>query len=193
MTIKALLSRGDGTDVDVDLEKWKPKGERPDELLWVDVDRPTRADVESLSRTLKLDGHLIEAFESTSTTPDATVHEGTIEVTILALPGDLDDQPVPVRILIGPGWVVTHRADDVPFVDDFRERITDQRQVGRLTPLEFLASLLDVAQNGDLADARLPHLHALRPRPGRPRPGGPGRRPPRPGPARGGRTPPPGW
>jgi Mg2+ and Co2+ transporter CorA len=143
VTIKALLSRGDGTDVDVDLEKWKPKGERPDELLWVDVDRPTRADVESLSRTLKLDGHLIEAFESTSTTPDATVHEGTIEVTILALPEDLDDQPVPVRILIGPGWVVTHRADDVPFVDDFRERITDQRQVGRLTPLEFLASLLD--------------------------------------------------
>jgi Mg2+ and Co2+ transporter CorA len=143
VTIKALLSKGDGTDVDVALEEWNPKDERRDELLWVDVDRPTRADVESLGRMLQLDGHLVEAFESKSTAPDATVHDGTIEVTILAFARDLDDDPVPVRILIGPGWVVTHRAADVPFVDDLRERISDQREVGRLTPIEFLASMLD--------------------------------------------------
>ena len=143
MTIRALLSSADGSDVEVDLDEWNPEAARDDQLLWVDVDQPTRAELATLSQTLRLDPELAEAFEDKPSLPDAIVHADTIEVVILALPHDLEAEPVPVRILIGQGWVVTHRGADVPFVDNLRERISDQREVGRLTPLEFLASLLD--------------------------------------------------
>ncbi len=142
MAIRALLSRADGSDVEVELDGWEP-GEVENELLWVDLDRPTGDELDTLSRTLHLDNGLRDTFGSTPTAPDAVIHDGTIAVAILALAHELTDEPVALRILIGKGWVVTHRTADVPFVDDHRERICDQREVGRLTSVEFLASLLD--------------------------------------------------
>ena len=143
MSIRALLSRADGTDDEIDLDEWMSIREREDQLLWVDLDRPTPSELEAVGRTLSLDSELTEAFRAESLVPDAVVHSDAVEVVILALAGELDAEPVPVRILIGLGWIVTHRGADVPFLDDHRQRITDQREVGRLTALEFLASLLD--------------------------------------------------
>ena len=143
MTIRALHSRADGTDVEVDLEQWDLGEAADDELLWVDVDRPSQDELARVGRVLGLDRDVVKNFGTSSDAPDAIVHENVIEVVILALGEELEDEPVPVRILIGDGWVVTHREADVPFVDDHRQRISDQREVGRLTPLEFLAALLD--------------------------------------------------
>ena len=139
----ALLSRGDGSDVEFDLAEWTPGRVREDELLWVDVDRPEDNELEEVQRALRIGDELVEAMASVSNEPDARVHAHCVEVVILALAAELDDEPVPVRILCGDGWVVTHRSAAVPFIDEHRERIQDQRDVGRLTPLEFLASLLD--------------------------------------------------
>jgi len=143
VTIRALHSRADGTDVEVDLEQWDLGEAADDELLWVDVDRPSQDELARVGRVLGLDRDVVKNFGTSSDAPDAIVHENVIEVVILALGEELEDEPVPVRILIGDGWVVTHREADVPFVDDHRQRISDQREVGRLTPLEFLAALLD--------------------------------------------------
>ena len=143
MTTRALHSKSDGTDVEVDLEDWDPRKASDDELLWVDVDRPSRDELAMLVRALGLEHDAAGALASTADAPDAIVHDKMTEVVILALGKELEDEPVPVRILIGDGWVVTHREADVPFVDDHRQRISDQREVGRLTPLEFLAALLD--------------------------------------------------
>jgi magnesium transporter len=143
VTIRALHSKADGTDVEVDLEDWDPRKASDDELLWVDVDRPSRHELAMLVRALGLEPDVAKALTSTPDVPDAIVHANVTEVVILALGRELEDEPVPVRTLIGDGWVVTHRDADVPFVDDHRQRISDQREVGRLTPLEFLAALLD--------------------------------------------------
>jgi magnesium transporter len=143
VTIRALHSKADGTDVEVDLEDWDPRQASDDELLWVDVDRPSRDELAKLVRALGLEPDVAKALTSTPDVPDAIVHANVTEVVILALGRELEDEPVPVRTLIGDGWVVTHRDADVPFVDDHRQRISDQREVGRLTPLEFLAALLD--------------------------------------------------
>jgi Mg2+ and Co2+ transporter CorA len=143
VTIRALLSKADGTDVEVDLEDWDPRKASDDELLWVDIDRPSRDELAKLVRAFGLEPDVANALTSTPDVPDAIVHKRVTEVVILALAKELEDEPVPVRTLIGEGWVVTHRDADVPFVDDHRQRISDQREVGRLTPLEFLAALLD--------------------------------------------------
>ena len=57
--------------------------------------------------------------------------------------GQLDADPVPLRIVIGAGWVVTAHKETIPFLDERRDSIRDEREVGRLTPVEFLVSVLD--------------------------------------------------
>jgi magnesium transporter len=143
MGIRALLSRADGSDEEVDLAEWTPGRVREDHLLWVDVDRPEDDELEEVQRALGLGDELVEPMARDSNKPNARVHEHGVEVAILALATELDEEPVPVRIVCGDGWVVTYRSAEVPFVDELRERIQDQRDVGHLTSLEFLASLLD--------------------------------------------------
>jgi magnesium transporter len=143
VSLRALLSRADGSDVEIDLAEWTAERVRDDQLLWVDLDRPDEGELDELRRALALDDGLSDALASVPTAPDARVYARGTEVVILALATALEDDPVPVRILGGDGWVVTHRTADVPFIDEHWARIQDQRAIGVLTPLEFLASLLD--------------------------------------------------
>ena len=48
-----------------------------------------------------------------------------------------------LRLLVGRGWIVTHHAEEMPFLADRRDTIRDDRPVGRLSPIEFLVSVLD--------------------------------------------------
>ena len=143
MSIRTLLSRADGSDVEIDLADWTPGTVERDQLLWVDVDQTDDGELEEIGRALDLDVEHLRALVAAEPRPDARVHGHGVEAVILALRSDLNDEPVPVRILCGDGWVVTYRTDLVPFLDEHRERIQDQRDIGDLTSLEFLASLLD--------------------------------------------------
>jgi magnesium transporter len=62
---------------------------------------------------------------------------------VLAPVSELDERPSPMRILVGQRWVVTQHTEAVPFLEERRETIRDDRPVGRLTPVEFLVSLLE--------------------------------------------------
>src|SRR5699024_5377784 len=75
--------------------------------------------------------------------PDAVIHEDAIEVRIILPPYPPDEDPVPLRILIGKGWVVTSHENEAPFLDERRERVRDQRDLGRLSAIQFLVSVLD--------------------------------------------------
>jgi Mg2+ and Co2+ transporter CorA len=75
--------------------------------------------------------------------PRAIVHDDTVAVATLAPSADPDADPIPLQILIGDGWVITHHDGEIAFLDEHRESVQDQREVGRLTPVEFLVSLLD--------------------------------------------------
>jgi magnesium transporter len=143
VTVRALLSGGDGSDTEIDLSDWQPGGARSDQLVWIDVDRTDRHELKELERALGINDGLAEELTSIPTEPDARVHAHGIEVVILALAETLDDEPIPLRILCGDGWVITHHVDAVPFLDAHRERSQDGRDVGHLSSLEFLASLLD--------------------------------------------------
>jgi Mg2+ and Co2+ transporter CorA len=64
-------------------------------------------------------------------------------VVVLSLADDDDNEPEPLQILMGDGWVITRHQTPMPSLDEHRARISDQREVGQLTPFEFLVSLLD--------------------------------------------------
>ena len=142
MSIEALLSRSDGTDVTVDAEHLSGRiGE--DELLWVDVVAAEEGDTAVLQRQLGLTDAAVEAL---STQPDrvrARVLEGAVEVVAVAVDVEHDDEPDPLQILLGDGFVITRHATPLAFLDEHRARIQDQREVGRLSAAEFLAELLN--------------------------------------------------
>jgi magnesium transporter len=143
VSIRALLSRADGSDDDVDLADLSARRVKRDELLWVDAEALTPDELDVVRRALKLTEESATAIESVPGEPNARVLEDGVEVVILALGGELEADPVPLQIVIGNGWVITHRADGIGYLDEHRQSIQDQREVGRLTPVEFLASLLD--------------------------------------------------
>ena len=141
MSIAALLSKADGTDEAIDLRDWEPRPLSKDELLWIDADAAD--DVDVVIGALHVDDDLVAWLMEDAVQPGAHVHEGAVEVVILSLAEDLDAEPEPVRIVAGEGWVLTRHNRPVPFLDRHRELIQDQREVGRLTSIELVASMLD--------------------------------------------------
>ena len=143
MSIRALLSRADGSDTDVDLAERTPPRPREDELLWVDAQSTDPDERKIITAALHLTENSAAVFEAIPSAPRAIVHADAVEVVGLAPTEDPDEDPVPLQVLVGDGWVITNHEGEIPFLDEHRESIQDQREVGRLTSVEFLVSLLD--------------------------------------------------
>ena len=141
MSIEALLSRGDGTDERVDLASWEPKRLGSDELLWVDVVGMDPEDLAILRGALGLSDKTSDALGRKIERPSATVLNGAVEISVLAVSAE-DETPVPMRILVGSEWIVTQHQAAIEMLDERRERITDQREIGLLSPVEFLVTIL---------------------------------------------------
>lgn len=143
MSIKALLSRGDGSDERVDLGSWRPHTLGSDELLWIDLVDPGGQELDTVRSALRLKDGTGDVLGENLSTPYARVLDGAIEIVIVALPNDGARKPTSLQVLLGPNWAVTRHDAPMTLLDDHRERIQDQREVGLLSPVEFLASVLD--------------------------------------------------
>ena len=141
MTIDALLSRGDGTDERLDLASWTPKRLRADELLWVDVVETDADDLRIVAGALGLEQSALDSLKTDAVCPSARVLEHAVEICVLSLSA-ADEEPAPMRIVVGPEWIITQHASSIEMLDERRERITDQREVGLLSPVEFLVTML---------------------------------------------------
>lgn len=143
MTIKALRFRGDGSDESVDLGE---KGEfrvAKDEVLWVDLSSLESEELATVRRALRLSDRAVAALEADPTEARATVFEDAVEVVVPALVDGLDSGPTVLQVLVGDAWVITRHAEPMPFLDEHRESIRDERPIGQLSPVEFLVSVLD--------------------------------------------------
>lgn len=143
MTVRTLLSRDDGSDHSADLTTWQPREIQNGELLWIDVQAPTDDERDLVTSALSLEAETLDALDDGAATPDAHVLDDGILLTVLALREDVTESPIVLHILIGRGWAVTWHPDPIGFIDEHWERIQDQREVGRLTPLLLLVAMLD--------------------------------------------------
>jgi magnesium/cobalt transport protein CorA len=142
VSIEALLSHADGTDVTVDEQQLTARiGD--EQLLWVDLVAPDEREVAVLRRQLDLTDAAVEALTTQPERVHARVLEDGVEVVVVAVDVEHDDEPDPIQILVGDRFVITRHATRLAFLDEHRERIQDQREVGRLTSAEFLAELLN--------------------------------------------------
>ena len=144
MSIRALLSAADGSDRELDLRE-KPVGRIPDDqLLWIDVSGDEERDLEILRDALGLDETVLEALGADLRLPDASVlGHGVRQLTLLWLDDEGIDEPVPIQVVAGDGWVITRHGRPLDRLDRQREKITDQREIGSLRPVEFVAAILD--------------------------------------------------
>jgi magnesium transporter len=143
VTIEALLARADGRDELVDLATWTPRRIPRDELLWIDLIDPGEAEIATVRRALQLTDQAVESFSTAVEQPDAGVLKGAIHVTV-ATPGEApEDAPVHLGVLLGEEWVVTTHAAPIGFLEEHRARVRDEREVGLLTPIQFLVAVLD--------------------------------------------------
>ncbi len=143
MSIKAFLFRGDGSDEPIEPGSEGRYRVAKDELLWIDAWSLDGDELGSLRRSLRMSDAAAGALESEPGSVEATVHEDAVEVVVRPLVDGLDGDPTALRLLVGRGWIVTHHAEEMPFLEARRETIRDDRPVGHLTPIEFLVSVLD--------------------------------------------------
>jgi Mg2+ and Co2+ transporter CorA len=144
MSVRTLLSDGDGADVPVDLASWSPREIGDTELLWIDVQAPTEDECILVASALSLQEATVEALtDGTADMPDGRVLDDGMMITVLTVREEVTQPPFVLHILIGRGWALTWHSDPVSFLDEHYERIQDQREVGRLTPALLLVAMLD--------------------------------------------------
>ena len=142
MSIEAVLFRSDGSDESIELEGGEVRIAN-DELLWIDASSLDTGELALVRRALGLSDKAVAALKARPTGPAATVLENAVEVVVRVLADGAGADPTSVQVLVGDQWIVTHHPRPVPFLEERRETIRDDRPVGRLTPVQFLASLLD--------------------------------------------------
>ena len=143
MGIRTLRSRADGTDEPVDLATDDRRRISNDELLWIDLESPTSDELTLVRERLALADADAARLEGSLERPQAGVLPNAVEVVVQSLGEEIEDDAVPLQVLIGERWVVTNHPAPVPFLAAHWEMIQDQREVGRLSPVEFLAEVLD--------------------------------------------------
>ncbi|HEX7172705.1 MAG TPA: CorA family divalent cation transporter [Candidatus Limnocylindria bacterium] len=143
MSIEAILSRADGSDQPVDLGSWTPRKIARDQLLWIDLVAPTDDELSTVRHALALQDDAVASLSQEPGAPGARVRRDGVDVVVQA-PGErLDDEPRQLRVFVGDEWVITCHREPLRFLEEHRRTIQDQREVGRLTPVEFLVSILD--------------------------------------------------
>lgn len=143
MSIEAILWRPNGQDEEVDFSDSTRRRLSKEELLWVDCESPSEDERESITKALGLSDGAAEALADEPRGPGARVLEGAAEIIVLPLPDREEIDAVVLQILIGREWIITRHDEPLPFLDEHRERLRDEREVGRLEPVEFLVTLLD--------------------------------------------------
>ena len=142
MTIRALLSRADGTDKEIDLREGSIDRIRDDELLWVDIAGEEERDLQIVREALGFDDSVAKSLGHPMRTPDASVLTGAVQLTLLWLDDEGVDEPMPIQVIAGDGWVITRHAERLERLDRQRETIMDQREIGSLRPVEFVVAIL---------------------------------------------------
>jgi magnesium transporter len=142
MSIRALLSAADGSDAELDLGDEPIKAIGDDELLWVDITGDQPEDVLIVGNTLGLREDVTNALATKLRWPGASVLDGAVQVTLLWLDDEGLDEPAPIQVVAGDGWVISRHAEPLERLDRHRKQITDQREIGLLRPVQFVAAML---------------------------------------------------
>ena len=115
-----------------------------DEMLWVDLCAPSK---DELSQAQKVFGLAAEPAPGASGRKARLEQEdGYLVVTAVAVSDeeqDVDKEQVVLTCYVGPGWLLSVHEVDIAVIDDFRETVSGDGQLGCMDAPSFLAALLE--------------------------------------------------
>jgi magnesium/cobalt transport protein CorA len=141
VSVTTRLFDADGTDDEVQLDSSVIKSLGDRQLLWVDIHGEDEAELRGLAEDLDLSRQSLRNLSNPIGRPHFDVADGYFEMNVAPL--DEDENPLSLDIIAGSNWVATIHRERIPFIDEFRERLASDTQLGLLTAESFVAALLD--------------------------------------------------
>ena len=158
--MRARLYDADGTDRDVDLTDDLTKDLSERRLLWVDVDRESGQDLESVAAALHLEPALTARLATSGKRPDLTKFEGHLHLALLAMEPDAKDQAGTdpgadarthtIDVVGGKNWVLTVHDGRTAALDHFEAGTEGETHLGALDAAGLVAAIADEMLTGYL-------------------------------------------
>lgn len=138
---QALLFERDTVE---ELDRWDDELPRlgRSSVLWIDLEKPTKTDIERLGSLLALSKATLERL-SQPKNDVSRFSGGRAYVHVTAFAPTESRELARVECIVAERWVVTVREQPLPVLDTFRERASGSGETGRLHGLGFLADLLE--------------------------------------------------
>jgi magnesium transporter len=141
MNVTTRLFDADGTDDEVDLDASTVERLTDRQLLWVDIHGAADEELRSVGESLGFQQQTVRNLLEPIGRPRFDVLDGYFELNVVGL--DDDENPLSLDLVAGTNWVATIHRDRVPFIDEFRQRLAPDTELGLLTAASFVAALLD--------------------------------------------------
>ena len=131
MTVVSRLFDADGTDDVVELDDTVVPRLTDRQLLWVDIHDPDVEELRAVAQILGIERQSVHNLLNPIGRPRLDVLGEYFEVNVFAI--DKNDEPLALDFFAGPNWVATVHRETVPFLDDFRDRLGPDTEIGWLT------------------------------------------------------------
>jgi magnesium transporter len=142
--IRARLYDARGDDQDIALSEAAVRELTGDTLLWVDLERPSAAELKEIERSFDLPPPIMSALASGSELARLVRTPDWILMTIQSVePRNGGEEPVAMDLVAGRNVIVTVHAQPVAALAEFAAHVDDESVIGKLDAAAFLAGMVD--------------------------------------------------
>ena len=144
MGIRALLYDAKGEDSDIELTRSAVTGLRDNQLLWVDVEAPDSADLDSIRDAFEFSQPIMDALASADDEARLVRSPDAILLSVLSVEErDGRQVPVAVDVVASRNTVVTVHGQPVSALREFESHVSHEGSLGRLDAGSFMGGLVD--------------------------------------------------
>ncbi|HEY7526851.1 MAG TPA: CorA family divalent cation transporter [Candidatus Limnocylindria bacterium] len=156
--LRATLYDADGTDKTIDLDRAAAEQLGDKQLLWVDLARRERAEIEALAEAFDLPEEEVELLATDSSEVRLLRYPDRVHLRLLAVEEREGDErraaalptPTAIDIVVAANQVITAHDGEVSAFEAFREHIRGDSALGQLNAADFLTVLVDAVLDGYL-------------------------------------------
>jgi magnesium transporter len=145
MSLQAYLYNADGTDQEIELDDKVVKRLNDRQLLWVDIVGREEKDFDSIASILLLNKQSVKNLLHPVDRPRLDIYSDYFQLYAIAVKQEkkLRYEPVPLDLFCGPNYVVTIHPEGIEFLEDFRNQLKGDTELGKLTAESLVATLLE--------------------------------------------------
>jgi len=156
--LRATLYDADGTDRSVELSREVVRGVGKQQLLWLDLERRDKGELEHLRELFDLQDEQMELLASAGTDVRLLRYPERIHLRLIAVEeasgrsGKSVPLPAPtaIDVIVAPNVVITAHDGEVASFKEFRTHLRGDSALGALDAAAFLTVLVDAVLDGYL-------------------------------------------